>query len=73
MPSQAASPAPPVQDQGAAVISQSLMRIVSMARMIGQKYPSALEGVRMVNDGVQRIQQAITSQQPPTEPSAPPV
>lgn len=55
------------------MIAQSLMRIVSMSRMIGQKYPAALEGVRMVNDGVQKIQQAIVGQQPPSEPAAPPV
>jgi len=68
-----ASPAPAVEDQGAATLLKLLMTIVSSSRMIGQKVPGTVPEVRQINDLVQRMQAKIVAQKAPTEPMAPPV
>jgi len=67
------SPAPAVNDPGAAQILNSLMTIVSNARMIAQKFPATTNEVRQINDLVAQIQGKIKANQQPQEPAAPPV
>jgi hypothetical protein len=47
--------------------------IVSNARRIGMKFPSAIAEVREINNAVQRLQQKIVQSRPAPEPMAPPV
>jgi len=67
------SPAPPVNDPGAAQLLKLLMTIVSSARMIATKVPGATNEVRQINDLVAQIQGKVKQQQPQQEPAAPPV
>lgn len=68
-----ASPAPAVNDAGAAQTVKSIMTIVANARMIAQSVPGATPEVQQINDLVQRIMAKVKQQQPPQEPQAPPV
>lgn len=47
--------------------------IVTAARVIGMRVPTAAEDVRDILRAVQNIQQKIVQQQGPSEPMAPPV
>lgn len=67
------SPAPAKQDSTQMALIDSVQKIVSNARMIGQKVPGAVDIVRQINELTQKLQAKILQSGQSPESQAPPV
>lgn len=74
-PGAAGSPVAPQDgqpDPNAGVL-MNVRELIRNARMIGMRYPAAMQEVREITNAVMRLQQKIVQSQPAPEPMSPPV
>lgn len=71
-PSAGAAPVPGESNPGALEDAHNILQIVSAARVIATKYPTAVPEVQAINDAVQKLQMKILMVQPTAEVAAPP-
>lgn len=70
---QIASPAPPVQDQGANVLLGLVMDTIKNMSLIAKRVPQASIEIRTINEALQGVMQKIKGSQAPAEAAAPPL